>query len=92
MAYGTLSNTSQPIVGNTVSSAFEIRRDETVLRIDTDGTISTKAGSIAADDWIEITKIMKQFIIDVARDPELSAKLPYMKDAAEGWLMKELRK
>ena len=79
---------------NTVStSAFEIRHDNSILRIDTDGTITTpNAGSIKADDWIETIQLMRQFIIDVSKDPELSEKFPYLKEAAHGWLMKELRK
>jgi len=79
---------------NSVStSAFEIRQNNSILRIDTDGTITTPgAGSIHADEWIETIKLMKQLIMDIGRDPELSEKFPYLKEAAHKWLMKELSK
>lgn len=91
---GPLGPVSAGVVStNTVStSAFEIRHDNSILRIDNDGTITTPAGSIHTDDWIETIKLMKQFILDVSNDPELSNKFPYLKEAAHNWLMKELRK
>jgi hypothetical protein len=75
------------------SSAFQIRNDtEPVLQISQDGLITTKAGTVSVDDWIQVIKLMKQFIVDVSNDEETSKKYPYLKDAAHQWMMDELRK
>jgi hypothetical protein len=88
-----VTGSNLPWTSSISTSAFEIRQDSSILRIDTDGTITTPAaGSIHADEWIETIKLMKQFIMDVSNDPELSKRFPYLQDAAYKWLMKELRK
>jgi hypothetical protein len=75
------------------SSAFQIRNNaEPVLQIDLDGKITTKAGTISVEDWIQVVKLMRQFIIDVSNDQETAKKYPYLKDAAHQWMMDELRK
>lgn len=75
------------------SSAFQIRNNaEPVLQIDLDGKITTKAGTISVEDWIQVVKLMKQFIVDVSNDEETSKKYPYLKDAAHQWMMDTLRK
>jgi len=75
------------------SSAFQIRNNaEPVLQIDLDGKITTKAGTISVNDWIQVVKLMKQFIVDVSNDEETAKKYPYLKDAAHQWMMDELRK
>jgi hypothetical protein len=65
---------------------------ETVITFHHDGIIETASGKIHADEWIQITMIMKQFIMDVAKDEEFAKKYPYVKDMAHSWIMNELRK
>lgn len=75
------------------SSAFQIRNNtEPVLEISQDGTITTRDGTISVGDWIQVIKLMKQFIIDVSNDEETAKKYPYLKDAAHQWMIEELRK
>ena len=74
-------------------SALEIKNnDRTFIAFNTDGTITTKAGTISADDWIMVVKLMKQLIMDMSNDPETASKYPYIQDAAHSWMMNELRK
>ena len=56
-----------------------------------DGTITTKAGTITADDWISVIKVMKQLIMDMSQDEELVSKYPYIRDAAHIWMMNKLK-
>lgn len=65
--------------------------DDPVITFYKDGNIKTKAGIISAEDWTLVVKLMKQFIVDVANDPETASKYPYMKDAAHAWLIDELK-
>ncbi len=62
-----------------------------VLTIHYDGTITTKAGSITAEDWISVIKLMKRLITDMSKDQELVSKYPYIQDAAHTWFMNELK-
>lgn len=90
---GWLNSNSSLTIGSQLNSAFQIRGDtEPVLSINQDGTIVTKSGTISVDDWIQVVKLMRQFIIDVANDEETAKKYPYLKDAAHQWMMNELRK
>ncbi len=74
-------------------SSLEIKNnDRTFVAFNTDGTITTKAGTISADDWIMVVKLMKQLIMDMSNDPETASKYPYIQDAAHTWMMNELRK
>ena len=57
-----------------------------------DGTIHTESDSIPVSELIEVTKLMKRFIMDVANDPELSGKYTYITEAAHSWVVKELTK
>lgn len=73
-------------------SALAIRNnDRTVVAFNTDGTITTKAGTISADEWITVIKVMKQLIMDMSKDQELASKYPYIQDAAHTWMMNELK-
>jgi len=74
-------------------SAIEIKNNShTFIAFNTDGTITTKAGTISADDWIMVIKLMKQLIMDLSKDPDMASKYPYIQDAAHSWMMNELRK
>jgi hypothetical protein len=73
-------------------NAIQIGNTEAVITFNTDGTITTKAGTISADDWIMVVKLMKQLIMDMSNDPETASKYPYIQDAAHSWMMNELRK
>lgn len=77
---------------STIGSAFEIRGNDTVLSITLDGIVSTSAGKIHVDDWITVTNVMKQLIMDMGKDENLASKYPYIRDAAHKWLVDELRK
>lgn len=87
------SGSNLPWTNSIATSAFEVRHNDSIVRIDTDGTITSPgAGSIHVDEWIETIKLMKQLIMDISNDPELSKRFPYLEEAAHKWLMKELRK
>jgi hypothetical protein len=73
-------------------SALEIKHNERIfVAFNTDGTITTKAGTISADDWIMVIQLMKQLIMDLSKDPDMASKYPYIQDAAHSWMMHELK-
>ncbi len=72
-------------------NAIQIGNPDPVITFRMDGDIVTKAGTISADDWISVIKVMKQLIIDMSKDQELASKYPYIQDAAHTWFMNELR-
>jgi hypothetical protein len=77
---------------NATQSALEIKNnDRTFVAFNTDGTITTKAGTISADDWIMVVKLMKQIIMDMSKDPDTASKYPYIQDAAYTWMLTELK-
>jgi hypothetical protein len=82
------------VTSNASSNAITIRNKngENVITFHNDGIIETTTGKIHADEWIQVTMIMKQFIMDVAKDEEFAKKYPYVKDMAHSWIMNELRK
>lgn len=73
------------------SSAFEIRNDKHTIVFNTDGTITTKAGTITSEDWITVIQLMKRLIMDMSKDPDTVSKYPYIQDAAHDWMMTELK-
>jgi hypothetical protein len=72
-------------------NAIQIGNPDPVITFRMDGDIVTKAGTISADDWISVIKVMKQLIIDMSKDQELASKYPYIQDAAHTWFMNELK-
>lgn len=76
---------------NLSPNAIQIGAHDPAITFAMDGTIKTRAGTITAEDWIMVVKLMKRFIMDVANDPETASKYPYMKDAAHTWLIDELK-
>lgn len=76
---------------NATHSAFEIRNDRHAIVFNTDGTITTKAGTITSEDWITVIQLMKRLIMDMSKDPDIVSKYPYIQDAAHIWLMTELK-
>jgi hypothetical protein len=71
---------------------LEIKNNgHTFVAFNTDGTITTKAGTISADDWIMVIQLMKQLIMDLSKDPDMASKYPYIQDAAHSWMMHELK-
>jgi hypothetical protein len=71
-------------------NAIQIGNPEPVITFAMDGNISTPAGTITADDWISVIKVMKQMIMDMSEDEELVSKYPYIREAAHTWFMNEL--
>ena len=84
----------KPIAINNVgtTSVFEIRGNDSVLSITQDGVVTTPAGKMHVDDWIIVTNVMKQLIMDMGKDENLASKYPYIRDAAHKWLVDELRR
>jgi hypothetical protein len=72
-------------------NAIQIGNPEPVITFRMDGDIVTKAGTITADDWISVIKLMKRLITDMSKDQELVSKYPYIQDAAHTWFMNELK-
>lgn len=72
-------------------NAIQIGNPDPVITFRMDGDIVTKAGTITADDWISVIKLMKQLITDMSKDQELVSKYPYIQDAAHTWFMNELK-
>jgi len=82
MAQGTLYNTS---------SAIQIGGEEPIITFKHNGDITTKAGTISAEDWVTVIQTMKQLIMDMSKDQELVSKYPYIQDIAHTWLINELK-
>jgi hypothetical protein len=92
-ANGQVNNTNWQVTSNPAGAVTIKNKDgENVLIFHNDGMIETKSGKINADEWIQIARIMKQFIMDIASDEETSKKFPYIKEMAHTWVMDELRK
>jgi hypothetical protein len=75
----------------TAPNVIQIGNPDPVITFGLDGTITTKAGTISAEDWISVIKVMKQLIMDMSQDEELVSKYPYIRDAAHTWMMNELK-
>lgn len=75
----------------TQPNAIQIGNPDPVITFKLDGDIVTKAGTITAEDWISVTKVMKQLIMDMSQDEELVSKYPYIRDAAHIWMMNKLK-
>jgi hypothetical protein len=92
-AYTTAGFNGTTIATHTVSKAIEIKQgDDSIVAFNTDGTITSPAGAITVEDWIETVQLMKQLIVDIAQDPELAARFPYLEAAAHRWMITTLRK
>jgi hypothetical protein len=78
-------------IGTAQTNAIQIGSTDPVITFALDGTITTKAGTITAEDWISVIKVMKQLIMDMSQDKELVSKYPYIRDAAHTWMMNELK-
>lgn len=72
-------------------NAIQIGNPEPVITFRMDGDIITRAGTITAEDWISVIKLMKRLIMDMSEDQELVSKYPYIQDAAHTWFMNELK-
>ena len=48
--------------------------------------------TVAVNDIIIMTKLFKRMITDIANDPILAKRLPYVADAAHEWLLNDLKK
>ena len=79
------------ITQHNTTSAIQIGNPDPVITFKMDGDIVTKAGTITADDWISVIKVMKQIIMDMSNDEELVYKYPYIRDAAHSWMMNKLK-
>jgi hypothetical protein len=86
-----VSQMPQGITQHNTTSAIQIGNPDPVITFRMDGDIITKAGTITADDWISVIKVMKQLIIDMSKDQELASKYPYIQDAAHTWFINELK-
>jgi len=86
-----VSQMPQGITQHNTTSAVQIGNPDPVITFKMDGDIVTKAGTITADDWISVIKIMKQLIMDMSNDEELVSKYPYIRDAAHSWMMEKLK-
>ena len=75
----------------TAPNVIQIGNPDPVITFGLDGTITTKAGTISAEDWISVIKVMKQLIMDMSQDEELVSKYPYIRDAAHSWMMAKLK-
>lgn len=75
----------------TPPNAIQIGGADPVITFAMDGTITTKAGTITAGEWISVIKVMKQLIMDMSQDEELASKYPYIRDAAHSWMMEKLK-
>jgi len=76
---------------NTTANAIQVGGSDPVLTFGMDGTITTRTGTISAEEWITVIKIMKQLIMDMSQDEELVSKYPYIRDAAHTWMMEKLK-
>jgi hypothetical protein len=72
-------------------NAIQIGNPDPVITFAMDGTITTKAGTITAGEWISVIKVMQQLIMDMSQDEELVSKYPYIRDVAHSWMMEKLK-
>jgi hypothetical protein len=54
--------------------------------------ISTDHGDIVLKDLIEIMVVMRKLIMDMSTDEDINKKYPYLRETAQSWILKELRK
>ena len=66
-------------------------KPEKIFSITTDGRFTYGTESVKIDDLLRTIKLVKKLAFDVAADPELSKKLPYLKDAAHDWVIDDLK-
>lgn len=76
---------------HTHTNAIQIGNPEPVITFNLNGNITTKAGTITAEEWISVIKVMQQLIMDMSQDEELASKYPYIRDAAHTWMMEKLK-
>ena len=81
-----------PALNSNVSIIGAATTAPAVLKFGTDGKIETPHGDISLKDLVTVTKLMKRVMIDMAKDAELSERLPYIKEAAYDWVVDELTK
>ena len=81
---------NQNITAST-TNAIQIGNPDPVVTFGLDGSITTKAGTITADDWITTIKVMKQLVMDMSQDEELVSKYPYIRDVAHSWMIEKLK-
>jgi hypothetical protein len=98
--YGAIPSTGHVLTSNGMNgsswsmqhtNAVQIGNPDPIITFKLDGNIVTKAGTITADDWISVIKVMKQLIMDMSQDEELVSKYPYIRDAAHIWMMNKLK-
>jgi len=85
------TNWSAHNIPQTHTNAIQIGNPDPVVTFNLNGNITTKAGTITAEDWITTIKVMKQLIMDMSQDEELASKYPYIRDAAHSWMMNKLK-
>ena len=73
------------------TNAVQIGNPEPVVTFNMDGNITTKAGTITAEDWIIVIQTMKRLIMDMSKDQDMISKYPYIQDLAHTWFMNELK-
>lgn len=78
-------------IPQTSTNAIQIGNPEPVITFNLNGNITTKAGTITAEEWISVIKVMQQLIMDMSQDQELVSKYPYIQDAAHSWMMAKLK-
>jgi hypothetical protein len=89
----TISNIDSYGVGNVTASPGTVSLSgDLVFTGDNNSTLSANDETINVGELIQIAKLMKRVMIDIANDSELSEKLPHVKDAANQWLLDELKK
>ena len=87
-------NTTGVITPNWPSNGLSIQSSigEPVFSITNDGKFVYGDQSVRIEDVLKAVTLMKKLAFDVAVDPELSKKLPYLKDAAHNWVMNDLKR
>lgn len=78
-------------IPQTSTNAIQIGNTDPVITFNLNGNITTKAGTITAEEWISVIKVMQQLIMDMSKDQELASKYPYIRDAAHTWMMEKLK-
>jgi hypothetical protein len=87
------SNGSKPVWSTSPTNAIQIGNPDPVLIFNVDGTIKSASGNtISVEDWMMTVKVMKKLIMEMSKDDEVAKKYPFVRDAAQDWLMEELKK
>lgn len=89
----TISNTgNSPIltVGQQTGAALSIQGDMEFTK--SNSFLEVDGERVSVRDLVKMTQMFKRLMFDIANDPELAARFPYVKEGAHEWAIEVLKK